>query len=352
MENLKIKEKDKKETNQNEIEGGYMDYLKNDELMFYNGELVPKEAVTHIEKMDTEILRVKNDTLFYHLFNESKMENIEWAVSKILDCDIEKVRNKVTVKNSKIPKENISEKQKNVDLLVETDKENSILIELNNNFNGDYKRNIFYCFNILLSKYKIGKKSKYEDINRMVIVNLNWHNTNISKKRESIVEDVLYYNEDRDDYLIKVINANLDKFEDIEYNDVINSNKFYKLLTIHKLKELMNVENKEKELKGYIKELAELSQNEAFRKDYMDEEMSEYLEKLAIIQEKKKAEEKSFNDGVQEGIEQGIEQGIMQTKIDMIINMAKKGLTLEDIKEISDLPLEKVKEIIDNNKNN
>ena len=47
------------------------------------------------------------------------MENIEWAVSKILDCDIEKIRNKVIVKNNKLTKNYILEKQKYVDLLVE-----------------------------------------------------------------------------------------------------------------------------------------------------------------------------------------------------------------------------------------
>ena len=54
----------------------------------------------------------------------------------------------------------------------------------------------------------------------------------------------------------------------------------------------------------------------------MDDEMSEYIEKLEAINDKKIAEEKAFN------------AGIMQNKIDMVINMAKKGLTLEDIKEI------------------
>ena len=304
------------------------------ELNYYEENEVMKDADLYLKEIDTEILTIKNDMIFSYLFNESKMENIEWAVSKILDCDIEKVRNKVIVKNNKLNKNYILEKQKYVDLLVETDSENGLLIELNNNFNGNYKRNILYAFNILLSKYTIGKKNEYKDVNRIMLVNLNWHNTKISKKKEAIVEEVFHYNEKKEDYLVKIINVNLDKFQEFDYNEVNNSNKFYKLLTINKKLELKEIENKEKELKGYIEELANISKNITFRKNYMDEEMSDYIDKLEVLNDKKK----SFNDGA------------MQTKKDMVINFYNSGVSIDIISSASGLSKDQVEEIIKANK--
>ena len=321
-----------------------LNYYEESDLTLYDGKLVPKEADDYLKEINTEILKIKNDRIFSYLFNENKIENIEWAVSKILDCDIEKVRNKVIVKNNKLAKHYISEKQKYVDLLVETYKKNSCLIELNNNFNGNYKRNLLYAFSILLSKYIIGKKSEYKDVNRIILVNLNWHNTKKSKKEKEIEENIIYYDVNKEDYLIKAINVNLDKFEDISYNNVVNSNKFYKLLTIGKGKELKDIGNKEKELKGYIEELSKISEDITFRKDYMDDEMSEYIEKLEAINDKKIAEEKSFNAGVKEGI--------MQNKKDMVTNFYNNGASLDLIKKSTGMNEEEIKEIIKENRKN
>ena len=81
-----------------EIGGRGMTDLQNKkELNYYEENEVMKDADLYLKEIDTEILTIKNDMIFSYLFNESKMENIEWAVSKILDCDIEKVRNKAKV---------------------------------------------------------------------------------------------------------------------------------------------------------------------------------------------------------------------------------------------------------------
>ena len=46
---------------------------------------------------DDQILEVKDDRVFHDLFNEHEMDTIEWIVSKILDCNIEKIHDKVRV---------------------------------------------------------------------------------------------------------------------------------------------------------------------------------------------------------------------------------------------------------------
>ncbi len=48
---------------------------------------------------------------------------------------------------------------------------------------------------------------------------------------------------------------------------------------------------------------------------------------------------------------EGVKEGLIQKEREMIINMLHKGLSIEDIKEISNLSEKEVKEIIEENKN-
>ncbi len=66
--------------------------------------------------------------------------------------------------------------------------------------------------------------------------------------------------------------------------------------------------------------------------------MSEYIEKLEAINDKKIAEEKAFN------------AGIMQNKIDMVTNLYNNNVSLDIISSASGLSKEEVKEIIKANK--
>ena len=60
--------------------------------------------------------------------------------------------------------------------------------------------------------------------------------------------------------------------------------------------------------------------------------------------------QESFDKGVNVGIDRGINIGTMQTTNDMVINMNKKGLSLETISEIANLGINKVKKILEKSK--
>ena len=66
----------------------------------------------------------------------------------------------------------------------------------------------------------------------------------------------------------------------------------------------------------------------------MDEEMSDYIDKLEVLNDKKK----SFNDGA------------MQTKKDMVINFYNSGVSIDIISSASGLSKDQVEEIIKANK--
>ena len=129
------------------------------------------------------LLSVRSDILFNDLFNENEMDTIEWTVMQILECSYEDIHGKVKVCNTKLERQNIKEKRKYVDLLVFY-KGEYILIELNNNFNGYYLRNLLYAFNIVLGHIKTS--DNYLDYRGLeptiILVNLNWYHKNLQNK--------------------------------------------------------------------------------------------------------------------------------------------------------------------------
>ena len=53
----------------------------------------------------------------------------------------------------------------------------------------------------------------------------------------------------------------------------------------------------------------------------------------------------AYREGLAEGIEQGIERGAEKTKIETAKKLISMGLSLEQVAEGTDLPLEKVQEL-------
>ena len=99
-----------------------------------------------MENKKNEILQVRSDILFHDLFNENDMSLLEWTSSQILECDVSKVKGKVRVINIRLPRTNEKERSKYVDLVVEYENQ-KIIIELNNNYDGFYLRNVLHALN-------------------------------------------------------------------------------------------------------------------------------------------------------------------------------------------------------------
>ena len=129
-----------------------------------------------MENKKNEILQVRSDILFHDLSNENDMSLLEWTASQILECDVSKVKGKVKVVNIRLPRTNEKERSKYVDLVVVYENQ-KIIIELNNNYEGIYTRNLNYAFNTLLNFYNNNGCSYYERdaIFKVILVNLNWY---------------------------------------------------------------------------------------------------------------------------------------------------------------------------------
>ena len=84
---------------------------------------------------------------------------------------------------------------------------------MNNNYPGNYMKNLLYAFNTVCNHYNIGCTNRdiIKNRIRVILVNLNWYNDD--KKSKRIVpkkEIILPYPEDmEEEFLIKIININL-----------------------------------------------------------------------------------------------------------------------------------------------
>ena len=120
---------------------------------------------------DNQVLEVKSDRLFHDLFNEHEMNTIEWTVMMILGKSYEEIHGNVQVGNIRLTNMSLNDKQKFVDLVVNL-KDKKIVIELNNNYEGSYLRNVLYALNIINNSY-IDSGDYYSKKIQGILINLN-----------------------------------------------------------------------------------------------------------------------------------------------------------------------------------
>ena len=103
------------------------------------------------------IREVRVDSDFNDLFSRNNLTFIEWIVISRLGLTYEEVHGKVFVDDTKLERVTIFDTRKTVDFHFYYE-EYDFIIEMNNNSDGSYIRNMLYLSTICLNKYK--KKDK------------------------------------------------------------------------------------------------------------------------------------------------------------------------------------------------
>ena len=280
--------------------------------------------------MKTEILQVRNDILFHDLFNEKDIKAVEWVASQILECDVKELKGKVSVKNVRLTRTNKKERTKYVDLIVEYEKQ-KIVIELNNNYEGIYTRNLNYAFNTLLNFYNNNGCSYYERdaIFKVILVNLNWYKNKNLEIPGKKIHTIPYPDEKINDNILTIININLDYYEELSYDNVVLFDRFFKLLTVDSKEKLEQFKEFD-ELDAYSKNLEYFSND----KEYVEELMRAEAEEIMRNQEKYFA-----------GFHEGEDKGKFETQTLIVKNLLNKNMTDLEIMEITNITKEELDNI-------
>ena len=294
-----------------------------------------------------KILEIRSDIMFQDIFNSKNMMLMTLLLSQLLRVKKEDVKDKFVIKNVRVPRTNGKQKQKYCDYVIEFNNI-YIIIELNNNYHGISTRNDTYAFSVVNSVYGKDDKTYYKKNIKTILFNLNWHYKNSDKQREKYEEEILQRSYQKYDYLLKIVNINLDYYVAVGYNKVDEFEKLFKLFTITNSEELKEATKGDEYLERYYEEVMRLQG----KGGYQDMILSDIMEERLAQEEINILVAQGREEGIREGILEGKEEGILEKEQETVVNMYKDNLPLKKIAEYVNIGINKVKEIIKNNVNN
>ena len=295
-----------------------------------------------------EIIPLTYDFVFNEIFaNEKNINILENFISNILNLNIEEVRGSLHIKPRDLELNNKSERNKQIDLLLEYHGD-LINIELNNNSGeGIKERNLVYACSVHASQLEYGDNS-YKKINKTIQINLNTkpNSTGLLIDKYNLKNE---YNKTYSDKLV-IYMIDISLGVDMCYNGTSDKlAKWCYVLTSQTedelgkyLGDIMN----EKEQNQLVDEMNKLSSNEKVIALYSAYSREELERNTLIIEAEEKGIEKGIEQGIEKGRQEGIEQGREEEKEEMIRKLYEKGLPIKEISEIVNKTEKEIKNIL------
>ena len=235
-----------------------------------------------------------------------------------------------------LPQRTKEEKEKNLDVLVETNY-GYMVVEMNN---GDFNKTKLYRNYMYLMSYTSQKEltnEKYDVKNNYILVNLN-ANCQVTKEPIEIFE---YRNENFDCILdnVKVCNVSLDSLENLCYNDEKEMDKYRYLLMLKLEKQALEEFYPEDEYVRRFKEIVmRINDNVEFYWGVTPEKDREMLHKGEL--------DEKYDDGFANGEKRGIAKGEKNANIKTAKRLHKLGIPLETISEGTSLSMQELSQIV------
>jgi len=285
--------------------------------------------------MPKKFYTAKYDRVFKALFcNEDDTYLLKEFLTRLLDKEIKHIN----FLNNELLINNVSSKNKTVDLLAVAD-DMYVHIEVNTSRDKKYFhiRNFTYFTEIYNKKTLKGEDYKFEE--NFIHIDLSY---NLSNK-ENIVNTYYLVDENKNKYIenFEIREYNMDKIKKFWYDlDIENINKYLHLIILdlerNELEKLLKLDISERDEKfvyTYYEKTKDLNDDEYYTSQISREED---LWRCANTEKKIAREE-----GIEQGIEQGMELGIEQERLSTIKNMLDKGFSETEIKDILNLDDEK-----------
>ena len=273
--------------------------------------------------MQHKFYKATNDKVFKAIFlpeqNWNLVKRLIEDATKIKDIEI------ISVVSPELPKDNIINKGKTLDVVVRS-KDHIINIEVNvYNDIIFHRRNFAYLATEYSNDLAVG--NDYDSMKDHIQINIT-----VSTSSNIPDYDMYVIKGERHNQLFidnfAIYEFNLLKMKDVCYNDY----RFVQMLTYEK-EELEEKCIGDKEMEQFKSELERVnSDNEFIQLMTADEEEKKYLNTVKNLEYKA-------------GIKEGIEQGIEQKSKDIALKMLEKGIDIESISEITGLSKEEVESL-------
>ncbi|MEM6845124.1 MAG: PD-(D/E)XK nuclease family transposase [Bacteroidota bacterium] len=290
-----------------------------------------------------------------------KLVRFDWAIKKLLRhkanftilegflTELLKFEVKIeSILESEGNKEAASDKYNRVDILVKSGKGELMLVEVQNESQVDYFQRMIYGVSKLITEY-IQEGEPYGAIKKVYSINIVYFGLGQGK-------DYVYEYDGR--------------FVGIHYGDILQptltQKKSYQVAAVKDIFPkyyVLKVNNFDDVAKDTLDEWVYFLKNsevkDSFRakglqevRETLRQEILDEAERLAYrrFQENRRIERSELETALLEGEEKGMKKGVDQRNVEVVLNMHTKGIEVEQIAELTGLPLKKVKEVIENTK--
>ncbi len=285
-----------------------------------------------MDKTKTKFYNLKYDKIFKSIVaNPNDTRFLDKMLSDILDEDVKVIEFIPTNLNVRSKRERV----KVTDLIVKTNDNKKILIELNLNFDNTVKiRNLSY-FAAYYSQYIESGEEYVEEEMEIIQINLNYN-----KSKKELFKKTYYLTsmEDGEIYTksFKIINVNVASCKEKWYSECIKGDisHIYLVMLDASKEEIKELSKKDKIVKEYGEKMYIINKDGTVTRTISDEEDQEKILRTRIHLAENK----------------GLAKGIINGKKEIALKMLEDGLSLEMIQKYTSLnkkEIEKLQKKID-----
>ena len=301
-----------------------------------------------------KVIPMTYDMVFKSVLQDKESEGyLIDLINGITGIKKEYLKGNIVFKNTELKKDEIKEKKKATDLIIEV-KENIINLEMNKNYyNGLFEKNDRY-----IDKIKDGLVSKGDKyIKQKKLIQINFDD--FERFDERIVIKFRMMDEEkgliRSDYVyntdVEIYHINLKRINKMYYNKN-KLNKFEKellLMTLDNEEELTKTSKGCKEMEKVAKKISRVSREEELEGIYDVEEQEKFIRDRIRAHAATEGFEQGLEQGLESGIEKGIKEGEKNKQIEIAKNLLSSGVSIDIIEKSTGLSHEEILNKIDNN---
>lgn len=278
-----------------------------------------------------EIIPLSNDFMFTEVFNNKEnIEILEYFISGYFDIDIKQIKGNLKILSRNLRIENKKEKNKQIDLLLDYNKE-KINIELNNDLpKGKLDRNVVYISKVHSRNLKYAEKN-YNNITKTIQINLN----NFGCNKYNLIESY-YLKNDKGDKLTEKLQidfVDMAKSLDPCYNEVDERER--KIRRWCK----MFLSKTKKELEEYIGD--DLMSDEIKNKLVETVEELSGDDEMVYLYTELSDRELTFNTMMDDAKKEGLKEA----SIEIAKNMINMKMSIEDISKATGLSINDIEKL-------
>lgn len=291
-----------------------------------------------------ELLKPKIDVVFHSLFKKGNEKITKAIISSITKEEIKEIKLEDRHVVGKYPKEKLGI----LDLKATLDNGTICDIEIQLADNKDTTERFLYYWSRIYSS-QLEKRKPYKELNKVIGIIILDYELDKTKNIEEISTNWKIKEETR--FINLTDKLELFIIEIPKVRRIIEKQPNDKLiqwmlfLDNPNNKEVLEIMDKNEEIKEAMEELEEISKDEELRW------IAELKEKA--IRDERNLMEHAIEDGLKQGIEQGIkqgiekgiEQGIEKGKIAIAKKLLSRNMSIEEISEITELSTEEINKI-------